>query len=685
MAVKSVLNISIEDRQCKPLKGVSVHLNSEQHDDSIQVKAKPGIPGQYELSDLQPGRYKLNLSKRGHETDSYDIDIPQGFSSQLFVLGQSGDHYFFAGGRKVYYEPVHNQFLIDVAGHGSPTVTTEILNQRGLKTRSALRHTDTQDDDGCFECVDFPDGLSEEQAVDLIDSLNLDLSARNLSMRSARVIRRGDVVQGLTNEICVQFKPDVIPERAAQIANSVGLTIKRQVLSSDNAYLLATDRVASYDLLRVANELHETHREINFAEPDLLVELETDQYTPNDTLYNLQNHLPLINCDDAWENLGDYDNDLRGGSPEICIAVFDPGGVAPNHPDLIANLSNGSSKLVTSFNFRNMSTQTVAQLGSDHGTQCAGTATAAFDNNRGIAGVAPNCRLIGARIPSPATGTQMADAFLWSAGINNGNTTPGFPALPAQPADVISNSWGSSNQPLSSALQNAFDQLTDDGRNGRGCVVTFSTGNLGFVQFSNIRTFAAYNRTIAVGASINSNPTSPVNSSQADPNGNTNNIAVTVDTRTLFNPFGPEMDIVAPSHTCYPPGGGLTDPTTTTVRVGTGALDGCPGGGVCNDYATSFGGTSHSSPTIAGTAALILSANPFLSWDEVRAILRRTSVRIDAGNANASGQYVDNDGDGIAEFSQWYGYGKVDVAQAVSEALGLYIAMRHQLLAIRAV
>ena len=89
-----------------------------------------------------------------------------------------------------------------------------------------------------------------------------------------------------------------------------------------------------------------------------------------------------------------------------------------------------------------MAAQTVAALGGDHGTQCAGTAAAAFDDSQGTAGVAANCRLIGARIPSPATGVEMADAFLWAAGIDNGNTDPHFPALPAQPADVISNSWG---------------------------------------------------------------------------------------------------------------------------------------------------------------------------------------------------------------------------------------------------
>src|SRR5829696_3548936 len=213
-----------------------------------------------------------------------------------------------------------------------------------------------------------------------------------------------------------------------------------------------------------------------------------------------------------------------------------------------------------------MTPQTVAGLSGDHGTKCAGTATAAFNNNQGIAGVAPNCHLIGARIPSPADGIQMADAFIWAAGFNTGNTNPSFPALPARAADVISSSWGANGATLSAALSDCFNFLTVYGRGGRGCTVTFSTGNTGYVPFTSgmfLRAMAAYERTIAVGASINVNPTSPVNSLHPDPNGNTNNINVTVDTRALYSPFGPAMDIVAPSHTAYNAAdAAIIDPTT---------------------------------------------------------------------------------------------------------------------------
>ena len=40
----------------------------------------------------------------------------------------------------------------------------------------------------------------------------------------------------------------------------------------------------------------------------------------------------------------------------------------------------------------------------------------------------------------------------------------------------------------------------------------------------------------------------------------------------------------------------------------------------------------------------------------------------------AIGQWVDNDADGVAEFSQWYGYGRLNVDAAIEKALDVDIA-----------
>jgi hypothetical protein len=672
------ISVHVEDSARKPVDGAAVTLRPAPRRPGIALKEDS--PGNYSAENIQPGSYILEVSKQGYLRESYEIALREGRNSTQVVLGRRGEPFYYAGGRKIYFERVPDEFLIVAQGENAAEVSRQVLARRKLSgvDASSRAAEPRQTPDSSFIRVATP--RTKEPDARAMRAVTSDLAKSGLRATPALIIKRGDgPVQGLTNDLLVKFEDGVSEREVSRIAREHGLKVKRRVLSAGNAYVLTSGAPPSYGLLNTARDLI-AQPSIVFAEPQLLMEIEKDQYTPNDPLFNLLIHLPLINCDDAWEILGEWDPSLRGGSTEVCIAVFDPDGVTPDHPDLTANLTDGTSKLQTSFNFSTMTAQTVAGLSGDHGTQCSGSATAAFDNNLGSAGVAPNCRLIGAKLPVIATDIDMADAFLWAAGIDNGNTDPAFPAFPAQPADVISNSWGSSFSPLSSALQSAFDRLTDEGRETRGCVVTFSTGNLGYVQFSNIRTFAAYNRTIAVGASINSNPTSPVNSDQPDPNGNTTNIAVTVDTRTLYNPFGPEMDIVAPSHTCYD--GGLVDPITSTVRVGLGTIDGCPGASTCNDYDTTFGGTSHASPTIAGTSALILSANPLLAWDEVRDVLHRTAVKIDFANTDPIGQYVDNDGDGVPEFSQWYGYGRVDVAAAAQEALLLYAAQLNLLTSI---
>jgi subtilisin family serine protease len=667
------VQVFVERSDGRPVEDAEVELRGEE-----SHRLEPShTPGLFEGRRLSPGTYELHAVGRDGELgpESREIELSAGHNGFTIVLGREGEPFFYAGGEKVYFEADETAFLLVARGEDAAEIVPEMVLRHGFESERVPTIMElgpeplrTGPSDSACVTVRLPDGERLEQAEGRLGGLVAALERRGLTVKPAVVVRRGErPVVGLTAELVVRFEASVTHEEVAAIAREYGLRSERAVLYAGNAFLLTRPGVPSYELLAIAQRLHEDVRVI-YAEPQLLQQLEPDQFTPNDALWGNLTHLPLINCDDAWQTLGNINSAIRGGSAAITIAVFDLEGVAPNHPELIAPLTDGTSKLVQSFNFNAMAPQAATALPGDHGTQCAGSATAAFNNNLGTAGVAPNCHLIGARLPSVVTGIEVADALIWAAGFNTGNTTSGFPALPARPADVISNSWGQSFAPLSAALRDCFDFLTVYGRGGRGCTVTFSVGNsIGYAQFSNVRQFAAYERNLAVGASININPTNPVNSFHQDPNGNTNNLPAAVDRRAFYNPFGPEMDIVAPSHTAYPPGAStaLIDPITSTTRVGLGSLDGCPGAAVCNDYAATFGGTSHACPTVAGAAALVLSVNPALSWVEVRQILRSTAVRIDAAQANPIGQWVDNDGDGVAEFSQWYGFGRLDVDAAV--------------------
>lgn len=77
-------------------------------------------------------------------------------------------------------------------------------------------------------------------------------------------------------------------------------------------------------------------------------------------------------------------------------------------------------------------------------------------------------------------------------------------------------------------------------------------------------------------------------------------------------------------------------------------------------YTDQFSGTSAAAPAVAGVAALVLSANPDLTYQQVADILKITADKIDP----PGGAY-----DSLG-FSKYYGAGKVNAAAAVSRAAG---------------
>lgn len=102
----------------------------------------------------------------------------------------------------------------------------------------------------------------------------------------------------------------------------------------------------------------------------------------------------------------------------------------------------------------------------------------------------------------------------------------------------------------------------------------------------------------------------------------------------------------------------------------------------CN-YSGTVNGTSAATPSIAGIAALVLEANPALSWLDVKYILAKTARKVDAGIATGaqavtytpqgatqslllSDPWVNNQGG--FHFQARYGFGLADAAAAVAMA-----------------
>jgi subtilisin family serine protease len=653
----SAIWISVVDADYQPIK----HANVSARDGEREIKL--GKEDDRWIGDgPDNARLTIAVSADGYDSEELDVMLLDAITQSVIGLRKPGQLSYTQGNSRLAFTPIEDAFLARIRSQNDREKFVDFAKRRNFEWRLVLSGAEQQDD--MFVRI----AGKPESAEEWIE----ELSRNNFTVEIFRTIEHGKRTPiGLGKEIVVKFTNNVDRNQAEKIAQSVGLEVVRDLPHAGNAFVLATKGNASYRVLEAADMLARNDSVV-YAEPNLTFAIEADVYTPNDPLWNQLPHLPLVDADDAWDLLDDVSINLRGGSPDITIGVIDINGVTPNHPDLTANLTDGTSKLVASMNFAAspIAAQTVAALSGDHGTQCAGSATAAFDNATGIAGVAPNCHLIGARIGGAANTVLMADIYLWVGGFLNASTAAGFPAAaPGRAADVISSSWGATGLALSNTIRDCFDFLATYGRGGKGCLLCFSLGNSGYGDFtdpagSRFRAWPTYAKIIAVGASINTNPTNPVaNSSHADPNGNTTNIATTVDTRALYSPFGPtalrKPDLVAPSHTAYGPN--LIDPILSTVLVGTG--------GVNNDYATTFGGTSHATPVVAGAIALILSARPSLNWVQVRDVLRRTCARIDSAQANAIGQWQDLDGDGVIDYSRWYGAGRLDMDAAITRVL----------------
>ncbi|TMP53976.1 S8 family serine peptidase [Pseudoalteromonas sp. S1612] len=106
----------------------------------------------------------------------------------------------------------------------------------------------------------------------------------------------------------------------------------------------------------------------------------------------------------------------------------------------------------------------------------------------------------------------------------------------------------------------------------------------------------------------------------------------------------------------------------------------------CN-YTSTFNGTSSAAPNASGVVSLILSANPELTWRDVRHILASTSTLIDPDNAAVNltvgaGEFAAHDGwvENAAgySFNNLYGFGRVDAGAAVAMAKSYEASLGEQ-------
>lgn len=278
-------------------------------------------------------------------------------------------------------------------------------------------------------------------------------------------------------------------------------------------------------------------------------------YTPSDPRFAGQWYFDNLGMTEAWG--------YTRGAATTSIVVVDT-GCDMTHPDLVDKLDGGRDVV----DGDDDPSYLASDPGAAHGTQCAGIVGASTDNDIGIAGGCPECRVRCVRMLSDAPTPLSADVQAFQYALET-------------EASVVSNSWGFVQAiPVPSALESAIVEVATNGRGGKGAMVLFAAGNddreIGDDELQ------AVDGVVCVGAVNN------------------------FDDSTPFTNRGRSLDIVAPTG------------TLTTDIQGAGGDD-------PSDYTSLFGGTSSACPVAAGVAGLLVSAAPEKTGAELSRILIETT------------------------------------------------------------
>jgi thermitase len=298
--------------------------------------------------------------------------------------------------------------------------------------------------------------------------------------------------------------------------------------------------------------------DVEFAEFDSVVQVVQNGFNPPNDVYfssayatshngSIDQWGPAaVSAPAAWQY-------VSGGSSGIVIAIVDT-GVDDTHPDL-------SPKIVGEYSFVG-----TIKDGFGHGTHVAGIAAAATDNQIGIAGMCPNCKILSVKVLDDQGSGYMSDV------------ASGITYAASHGARVISLSLGGSGR--SETLHSALDYAL-----ANNALPVCAMGNSG----SNLNTPepAYWHDCLSVIAT--------------DQNG----------AKASFSNYGMKADVAAPGVailSTMP-----TYPVTLTTTYG---------------YSMNYdalSGTSMATPMVSGIAGLVLSQNPNLTPRQVAGIIEASS------------------------------------------------------------
>jgi len=401
----------------------------------------------------------------------------------------------------------------------------------------------------------------------------------------------------------------------------------------------------------------------------------------NDPLYQYQWHLNNSGQTNFAPNPGTSAEDINVDSVisagytgnNVIVAVVDT-GLEIAHEDLSANVVAGGS-----WDFVGGDTDPTNSVNDgDHGTGVAGLIASAGWNGKGGRGVAPSASLKGFNFLQYGTPTNQIKSL--------------GGASYSSDVDIFNQSYGGRanyDTVVNTTVERHYLSGVTSLRGGKGAIYIKSSGN-GFDKLAISKTVTKKCETIYSVSTGLSCQNANMDPSNAIPYNIVTGALTAKGKKSSYSTAGSSLWVSAPGgeYGVNYPAMMTTDQSGCSLgRVGTygnsyNSFNTVSGGAGhsenvnCN-YDSTMNGTSSAAPVTSGAVALILEANPSLTWRDVKHILASTSDQVDASLSatniiinsvayEAEPAWLTNNAG--YKFHNYYGFGRVNVGAAITAA-----------------
>ena len=417
------------------------------------------------------------------------------------------------------------------------------------------------------------------------------LSQNNIVVSSIEYVIGDSITRKMSNCFYVKLYQYSDTTILKNIVEQTRTHILGEVPYMDRWYEIKVANSTINNSLEMSNYFYETGY---FEDIDPGFVFEFIPHCVSDSEYSAQWALPAINACDAWQQ--------TTGNPEIVVAIVDQ-GIDRSHREF-------TNTTFSEYAYDCCADQEVDVVQGEHGTMVAGV-IAASHNDGLIAGLAPDVTIMSVSHPLSArytSGQELASGISWA--VEHG-------------ADVINCSWGDWGGFYyvclhSALLEEALLNAVAEGRDGKGCIVVFASGNAAENRMV-IDYPACFTPELLVVGSINAQ-----------------------EKKSTFSGYGSALDVVAPGEDIY-----LTN---------------------YGDAYCISNGTSFAAPHVSAIASLMLSVNPDLTRKEVVDMIESTAQKVGDYDYCDYGFFTPNGSKHVR-----VGYGLVDAYAAVLAAKTRYI------------